>query len=243
MGALAAGLVGGFFAFGGWWDASKLAGEVRDPAKTLPRALAYGVLIVTIVYILTSAVFMYLVPLSSGMDDKAFAAQVGRVLFGEIGGQVFAGVVVVSVFGSLAAFMMAAPRVYYAMARDRLFFKSISEIHPRFHTPARAVALQAVLASVIVAAGTFDQIVAYFFFVTVIFIALSVAGLILVRRKQRPEEDLVYKTTGYPLTPLFFLSLVTLLLFLLAMRNPFQAFLGVGIVALGAPVYYLLFRR
>jgi basic amino acid/polyamine antiporter, APA family len=242
LGALAAGLVGGFFAFGGWWDASKLAGEVRDPARTLPRALAFGVLIVTFVYVVTSAVFMYLVPLSPDMDDKAFAAQVGRVLFGAVGGQVFAGIVVVSVFGSLAAFIMAAPRVYYAMARDRLFFKSISQVHTRFGTPARAIALQAALASVIVAVGTFDKVVAYFFFVTVVFIALSVAGLILIRRK-RLNENLAYKTTGYPFTPLVFLALVTLLLVLLALHNPFQAFLGVAVVALGAPVYYLIFRR
>ncbi|HYJ47170.1 MAG TPA: amino acid permease, partial [Pyrinomonadaceae bacterium] len=171
--ALATGLIGAFFAFGGWWDVGKLAGEVREPEKVLPRVFAYGVLIVTAVYIITSAVFMYLVPVGSVTSDETFAAQAGEVLFGGVGAQVFSAIVALSVLGSLAAFMMGAPRVYYAMARDRLFFKAVSEVNQRFDTPARAILLQAVLASLLVAAGSFSEIVAYFFFVTIVFIAMT----------------------------------------------------------------------
>jgi APA family basic amino acid/polyamine antiporter len=241
MGALAGGLIGAFFAFGGWWDVSKIAGEVRSPARTLPRALALGVSIVTFVYIMTSAVFMYLVPLKTVASDETFAAQAGEALFGGAGAQVFSAIVVVSVLGSLAAYIMAAPRVYYAMARDRLFFKTVAEVHPRFGTPARAIALQAILASLLVAIGSFNDIVAYFFFVTIVFIALTVAAVFVFRR--RKGNDSTYRTPGYPLTPLFFMLLITLLLVLLAANNPKQAFLGVGVVALGAPVYSLLFRK
>ncbi|MFS8085110.1 MAG: APC family permease [Acidobacteriota bacterium] len=240
LAGLAGGLVAGFFSFGGWWDVTKLAGEVRDPARTLPRALIYGVTIVTLAYVATSAVFLYLVPLGTVTSGETFAAQAGEVLFGRAGGNVFAGIVVITVLGSLAALIMSAPRVYFAMARDGLFISAAASVHPRFGTPARAIALQALLASVLVALGRFNQIVSYFVFVVVIFIALTVAALFVLRRKKgRPE----YLTPGYPVTPFVFLVLVALLLFLLGSNNPEQAFAGVGVVALGVPVYYLLIRR
>jgi len=241
LAALAGGMLAAFFSFGGWWDVTKLAGEVRDPARTLPRALMYGVVIVTLVYILTSAVFLYLVPLDAVASGETFAAQAGEVLFGRAGGQIFSAIVIVAVLGSLTAIIMSAPRVYFAMACDGLFVPAVAVIHPRFGTPARAIALQALLASVLVVLGNFNQIVSYFIFVVVIFIALTVAALFILRRGQSRRHE--YLTPGYPVTPIIFLSLVTLLLFLLGSNSPRQALLGVGVVTLGIPVYYLLFRR
>jgi basic amino acid/polyamine antiporter, APA family len=242
MAALASGMVSAFFSFGGWWDLTKVAGEVRDPERTLPRALVYGVLLVTMLYILTSAVFLYLVPVGRVATGETFAAQAGEALFGAAGGRVFSSIVIVSVLGSLAAIIMAAPRVYYAMARDRLFLSSVARLHPRTHTPARAIITQAVLASLLVALGTFNQIIAYFIFVAVCFVALTVASLFVLRRKLGHESTL-YRTPGYPLTPVLFLALVAVLLFLLAANSPGQAFLGVAVVASGLPVYHLFFRR
>src|SRR5436190_6794196 len=239
-GALAGAFVGAFFAFGGWWEISKLGGEARDPARTLPRALALGVGIVTAIYILTSAVFLYLVPLERVTPGETFSAQAGELLFGPAGGKVFAWIVIVAVLGSLLGLLMALPRVYYAMARDGVFFKSVGVVHPRFGTPARAIVIQAAVASVYVALGTFNQIIAYFVFVTVLFVGLTVAGLFQIRRRSPAS---VYRTWGYPLTPALFLVLVVVLLVLLAGHNPLQAGLGVAIVALGAPVYVFLFRR
>jgi APA family basic amino acid/polyamine antiporter len=238
---LAGATVAAFFSFGGWWDVTKVAGEVRDPAHTLPRALIYGVVIVTLVYILTSAVFLYLIPLEAVTSSETFAAQAGEVLFGRAGAQVFSAIVVVAVLGSLAAIIMSAPRVYFAMARDGLFISAAATIHPRFGSPARAIALQALLASLLVLLGSFNQIVSYFVFVVVIFIALTVAALFVLRRTS--EHPPQYLTPGYPVTPVIFLLLVAGLLFLLASNNPKQAFVGAGVVALGIPVYYLLFRR
>lgn len=242
-GAFAGGMVGAFFSFGGWWDLSKLAGEVRDPERTLPRALALGVVIVTVVYILTSAVFLYLVPVERVTSGETFAAQAGEVLFGRAGGTIFAAVVLVSVFGSLAGVIMAAPRVYYAMACDGLFLRSVAAVHPRLKTPARAIALQAGLASLLVALGAFNQIVAYFIFVAVLFIGLTVGAVFVLRRKgggTAPESaHPAYLIPVYPVTPLLFLALVGALLVLLAGSNPTQAFLGVAVVALGLPVYYM----
>jgi APA family basic amino acid/polyamine antiporter len=241
LGALAAGIVGAFFSFGGWWDLSKLAGEVHDPERTLPQALVYGVTILTAVYILTSAAFIYLVPLEQVTSGETFAAQAGEVLFGQLGGRILSGIVIVAVLGSLAAVVMSAPRVYFAMARDGLFIPAAAVIHPRYGTPARAIIIQATLASLLVLVGTFNTIISYFVFVVVIFIALTVAALFVLRR--RAAGAVVYRTPGYPVTPVIFLLLIALLLFLLGGHNPKQAILGVGVVALGLPVYYLLFRR
>lgn len=240
-GALAGGMIAAFFSFGGWWDVSKLAGEVRRPAYTLPRALAYGVLVVTLVYVSTSASFIYLVPLERVASGETFAAQAGEVLFGRLGGQLFSAVVIVAVLGSLAGVIMSAPRVYFAMARDGMFFRAVARVHPRYGTPARAIALEAALACVLALLGTFNEIVSYFVFVVVIFLALTVAALFVLRRRSTSEPE--YQTPGYPATPVAFLLLIALLLILLAGGNPRQSALGVAVVAAGLPVYYLLFRR
>jgi APA family basic amino acid/polyamine antiporter len=234
--ALGAALVGAFFSFGGWWDAVKIGGEVRDPGRTLPRALALGVIAVTIVYVVISTVFIYLVPIEKVGSSTTFVAQAGEVLFGHAGGVIFAAIVVVSVLGSLAAFMISAPRVYYAMAGDGLFLRSVAQTHPRFGTPARAVAVQGIIASALVAVGSFEQIVAYFFFVVIFFLGLTIAGLFMLRRRPAQSESAVL-TPGYPLTPLAFLALVAAMLALLAVRSPREAALGCAVVLAGWPVY------
>jgi len=235
VGALAGALVSAFFSFGGWWDVSKLAGEVRDPSRTLPRALAIGLGIVTAVYLVTSAVFFYLVPVSEVTSGETFAAQAGERLFGPSGGAIFGLVVVISVLGSLAALLMVAPRVYFAMARDGLFPSPIARLHDRFETPARAIALQAVLASILAALGRFDEIIAYFIFVTVIFIALTVAAVFVLRRRESTLPE--YVTFGYPVTPILFIAMMVVLAVMLGASRPREALLGTAVVLLGLPFY------
>jgi basic amino acid/polyamine antiporter, APA family len=237
--ALAGGAVGAFFAFAGWWELSRLAGEVREPQKNLPKALSIGVILLTVIYVSTSAVFMYLVPLEKITSDETFAAQAGEALFGATGGKIFALVVVVSVLGTLVAYLMASPRVYYAMARDGLFFDSIARLHPRFKTPHRATIIQAILAAVLILSGNFEQIISYFFFVVVVFIALTVAGLFIIRRREFDG----YKTPFFPLTAIIFLGLTAMVLLLIFLKNPLQAILGGAVVILGLPIYYWLFRQ
>lgn len=239
--ALAGGAVGAFFSFAGWWDLGKLAGEVKNPARTLPRALTYGVIIVTIVYVLTSLNFVYLVPLDQVTSGETFAAQAGEVLFGRAGGLIFSLIVVIAVLGSITAVVMSAPRVYFAMARDGLFVPSVAVLHNRFETPARAIALQAVLASVLVVAGNFNEIVSYFIFIVVVFIGLSVAALFKFRGED--TNGVRFLTPGYPVTPIVFLVMLVVLLVLLMGNNPRQALLGVAIVSLGLPVYLFLYRN
>jgi len=242
IGALAGGLVGAFFSFGGWWDLSKLAGEVREPQRTLPRALLAGVSILTFVYILTSAAFIYLVPLERVTSGEIFVAQAGEAMFGRAGGNVLSSIVIVAVFGSLAAVVMSAPRVYFAMAKDRLFVPAAAVLHPRFDTPARAILIQAALASLLVLLGSFDTIISYFIFVAVIFIGLTVASLFVFRRRDSSTNG-VALTPAYPLPPVVFLLLTALILFLLGARRPREAVLGVIVVLLGLPVYYFALRE
>ncbi len=236
--ALAGAFVAVFFSFGGWWEVTKIAGEVRDPARTLPRALWIGLLAVTLLYLMTTLAFVYVIPISEVQPGEAFVAQAGGVLLGEAGGRTLAAIVIVCVLGSLGAMLMLAPRLYFAMAQDRLFPEAAAAVHPRFGTPARAIGLQAVLASVLVALGTFDSIVAYFVFITVVFIGLTVASVFVLKRRTPG-----WHVPGYPWTPVVFLAMVAVLLLLMAMNSPRQALLGMVIVALGVPVYRVIDGR
>ena len=240
--ALGGAMVAAFFSFGGWWDVSKIAGEVKDPARTMPRALVLGVLGVTAVYMAVSAVFLYLVPLEKVTSDETFVAQAGEVLFGHAGGNFLAAIVVVCVLGSLAVFTMAAPRVYYAMAKDGLFLKAVARPHRRFGTPAYAIGLQGAIAAGLVIVGNFQQIISYFIFVAVLFLGLAVGGLFVLRRRKGGEETATI-ASGYPVTPVIFILLVAVLLVLLAGHNPAQAALGCVVVLAGAPVYFYLRRK
>jgi len=239
--SLGVGMVAAFYSFGGWWEVSKIAGEVRDPGRTLQRAMILGVLLVTAIYVLVSGVFLYLVPLGKVASDETFVAQVGAILFGPAGGIVFAAIVVVCVLGSLAGFVIAAPRVYYAMAKDGLFLSAVARLHPKFGTPAAAIAIQGVISTLLVAVSSFQQIIAYFIFVAVLFLGLTVAGLFTMRGKLRETEAAIL-VPGYPVTPLVFLSFVALMLVVLAIHAPSQSALGILVVLAGVPVYEV-FRR
>ena len=233
--ALAGALVLAFFSFGGWWEAAKLAGEVRDPRRVLPRALALGVSAVTLLYVSVSAVFLYLVPIEASGSDETFAAQAGVAIFGPAGGRALSALVVVFVTSALFAFMTFAPRLYYAMARDGAAPAFAGRISARTGSPVLAIVVQAALASALVVLGSFETIVAYFVFVTVAFLALTVAGLY---RLPRPDPG-GYRVPGWPLTPLVFLAMLLVTLALLGASNPRQALLGLAVVAAGAPVYHL----
>jgi APA family basic amino acid/polyamine antiporter len=236
-GAVAGAFVAAFFSFGGWWEVTKIAGEVRDPERTLPRALTLGLLGVMLLYTAATLSFIYVIPIAMVADGQGFVAQVGEAIVGPGGGAVVALIVIVCVLGSLGVMQMLAPRLYFAMAQDGLFPAGAAAVHPRFGTPARAIATQAVLASALVALGTFDTIVAYFVFITVVFIAATVGSVFVLRRR-----DPAFRVPGYPWTPIVFLVMVATLLTLLALNNPVQAVLGLGLVAAAVPVYQLIGR-
>jgi len=171
--AVAGATVAAFFSFGGWWEASKIAGEVRNPRRNLPLAFTCGVLLVTVVYLLVSFAFLSVVPLDRIVSNTAFVAQFGEALFGSLGGRVLSGCVLLSVLGGMMAMTMAAPRVYYAMARDGAFFSVFGRLHSRFGTPANAVLLHRIGAAGSVLRGVRPDTVLYHFFGDLLSRALS----------------------------------------------------------------------
>ena len=231
-GALAGAFVGVFFTFGGWWEVTKIAGEVREPSRTLPRALWAGLTIVTLLYLAATLAFIYVLPIERVNAGEAFVAQVGQTILGPSGGEAIAGIVVVCVLGSLAAMLMVGPRLYVAMAEDGLLVRGIAAVHPRFGTPSRAILVQAFLATVLVALGTFESIVSYFVFITVVFIALTVASVFVLKRR-----DPQWHVPGYPWTPAVFLLMAAAVLVLIATNSPLEALLGSAVVLAGVPVY------
>ncbi len=229
--ALPVALISAFVSFGGWWDMSKLAGEVRDPARTVPRALVLGVSTVTLAYVGLSAVFLYLVSTSSIGNEKGFVALAGEALFGRAGGVVLSSIVVVALLGSLAAVFMAFPRVYYALARDGLFFSTVAAVHPRTGAPVRAIAIQAVLATALVLTGSFDQILKYFMAPTLLFLALA-AGSTFMLRASNPTCVI----PGHPASTLGFLVPTSILVIATVANDWQRALLGLGVLVLGVPV-------
>jgi APA family basic amino acid/polyamine antiporter len=163
------------------------------------------------------------------------------VLFGKAGADILSAAVVICVVGSVAALVMVCPRVYYAMARDGVFLHVVAQLHPRFGTLVRAIGIQGMLTALLVAIGAFDQIIASFIFVAVLFLGLTVSTLFVFRRRDASLGSApTVRAMGYPLTPLAFLALIVLLLALTFFHSPQQVLLGCGVVLLGLPVYALL---
>ena len=237
--ALALGLVAVFFSFGGFWEASRIAGEVRNAPRTMPLALAAGIACVTLVYLATTAAFIYLVPVERATSASAFARQAGERLLGPDGPAVLALIVAVSIVSSVLALLIMAPRLYVAMSGDGLFPTALASVHPRTMAPARATALLALLASIFTLIATFQQIVAFFMCTTLTFIALAAAGLVVLRRRAPAPS---FRAPGYPVTVAAFVLLVTAIVVLIALNRPVQAGLGAAIVLLGLPVHRLLAR-
>jgi APA family basic amino acid/polyamine antiporter len=233
--AIALASVAAFFSFGGFWEASRVAGEVRDPQRTLPRALALGVGVVAAAYLTTTLAFIYLVRPEQATTAAAFAASAGGALFGSAGGRILAAIVVLSILGSMMGLLLMAPRVYYAMSRDGLFSRAIARLHPRRGVPDRATLLLAALATAYVLAGTFQQIVSFFICTAIAFVALAVAGLLVIRRRDGRYAG--FRAPGYPVTPALFIAMVGMVLVLVLVARPLEALAGFAIVLSGLPAY------
>jgi basic amino acid/polyamine antiporter, APA family len=231
--AIAGATVSAFFSFGGWWEAGKIAGEVRNPRKNLPLAFTCGVLLVTLVYLLVSFAFLSVVPLEHIVSNTAFVAQFGEALFGSVGGKVLSACVLLSVLGGLMALTMAAPRVYYAMAKDGAFFSAFGRLHPRFGTPANAVLLQTGLALLVLCFGAFDRILSFIIFSAICFLALSAASLFRLKEPVR--------RWWYPTAPILFLFGCTVINLLILMHDPLPALLGLAAVLCGDPIRRFFF--
>jgi APA family basic amino acid/polyamine antiporter len=233
--AMALGLVSVFFSFGGFWEASRIANEVRDARRTMPVALVAGVACVTAVYVATTIGLVYAVPVQQVTSASAFARLAGEAMLGPAGPGTLAVIVVLSVLTSLLALMIMAPRLYLAMSRDGLFPTALATVDRATRAPVRATLLLAGLASVFAYVGTFQQILAFFMCTTLAFVALAAGSLIVVRR--RGGAGAPFQTPGYPLAPVLFIVLVAVVVLLVAMNRPVQAFAGFALVLLGVPFH------
>jgi APA family basic amino acid/polyamine antiporter len=241
--ALALGLVAAFFSFGGFWEASRVAGEVRDPNRTLPRALGLGVAAITAVYLMTTVAFLYLVPAEAATNAAEFTQRAGFALAGSAGPQWLAAVVLLSVVASLAALLMLAPRLYVAMARDAVLPRFIAPRDRSRDTSPAGTVLLAGLATLYSFLGSFQQIVAFFFCTALAFVALSACGVFVLRRRPSSGDAAGFRCPGYPFVPGSFVLLLVTVVSMVAAARPVQALSGVAIVLIGLPVYRLLRAR
>jgi APA family basic amino acid/polyamine antiporter len=231
------------FAYGGWQTSSFLGGEVRDPRKTLPRGLILGVLGVIAVY--TSVNFVYVRALGpAGLAATTTpASAVMRGALGPRGGALIAAGIAFSAFGFLAQSMLTAPRVYFAMAEDRVFFRTVAWVHPRTRVPVVAIALQGVWAILIALTGTYAQVVNYVVAMDSVFFGLT--GVCLLRLRHRdasssaaPPGTIGYRVPGHPWTTLLFIAAEWLVVLSTFARDPRRSFIGLAIAVAGLPVYF-----
>ncbi len=234
-------LIGILFAYDGWAASTSLSGEVRDPGRSLPRALIGGMAAVVTVYLLVNVAYLYALPIATMAASPLVAADAATQVIGG-GAALIAALVVLSTFGALNAIVMSDPRVFFAMANDRLFFRGLSAVHPRFLTPHRSIVFTGGVALLYVFIRTFEQLAEAFIVGVWPFLALMVAGVIVLRRRS-PGHQRPYRTLGYPYTPLLFLLASILLIGNALIEHPLTTLLSFGVTLLGIPVYLLWSRR
>jgi APA family basic amino acid/polyamine antiporter len=218
-----------------------VAEETERPERNIPLALMIGIGIVTVCYVALNAVYFYVLPFDRVTASPRVAGDAATVVLGPSGGTVVAGLVVLSVFGAMSGSVLAAPRVYFAMARDGLLFQWAGRVHPRFRTPHRAILLQAIWASVLAWTGSYRQLFTRVIFSQWAFFALMGVGVFLLRR--RADYRPAYRIWGYPWVPAIFVLASSAIVVNRLASEPADSALGLGLVMLGLPVYYLWGRR
>ena len=227
----------GLFAFGGWHMVTYTAEETVNPTQTIPRSLMIGIAVVTVSYIGLNLVYTMNLPMQAVMTSTRIAADTFEVLIGPGAARAISALVMFSAFGALNGIVMMGPRVYYQMAQDGLFFKWASHLEPSFKTPDRAIILQAIVASVLVATGSYRALFTRVIYTEWIFFALLALGVVLMRK--RPGYAPAWRMPLVPVAPMLFV-IVSLLIVLNQIRADWQnAAIGLAIVATGIPAYYL----
>jgi len=225
------------WAFDGWHNITYIAGEIERPRRNLPVALVAGTLAITGLYLLMNYVYLLALPVREMTGVVRIAERASGALFGGTGAGAISAAVIVSTFGALNGAIFVAPRVYYAMARDGIFFRKVGEVHPRFGTPAFAILVQAVWASILTLTGTYEQLFTYVVFVSLIFWIAATASVFVLRRRF-PDLARPYKTSGYPVVPMIFILATSAILVNTLFARPVESVAGLGITVLGVPVYY-----
>ncbi len=235
-------MVAVFWAFDGWNNVNFVAGEIKNPARNLPLAIIGGTALVGLIYVMVNVVYLKALPISEMAGVVTIADSASSVLFGKTASMFLTVAILISIVGALNGNVLVGPRVYYAMAKDGLFFKKMGTVHPRFKTPSVAIVTQAVWSSVLALSGTIERLFVYIIFSAVIFWIITVAGVFTLRKKQ-PDLPRPYKTWGYPVTPIIFIIACTGILINTLFESPLESLAGLGITMIGIPVYFYWQRQ
>ncbi|NCU03327.1 MAG: amino acid permease, partial [Chitinophagaceae bacterium] len=243
LGAIAASMTGSIFSSDAWNNVTFIAGEIKNPKRNIGLSLFLGTLIVTIIYIAANIMYISVLPLNGGEQSIAFAKQdrvavtAANEIFGSIGTYVIAVMIMISTFGCINGLVLSGARVYYTMAQDGLFFKQAGTLNENA-VPQWALWAQCVWASLLCLSGQYGDLLDMISFVVVLFYVLTIIGIFVLRVK-RPDIERPYKAFAYPVLPVIYIILGLTFCFFLIIMKPLYAGIGLGIVLLGIPVYYL----
>jgi basic amino acid/polyamine antiporter, APA family len=232
------GMIGVLWAYEGWQYVTFSAGEAMNPQRTFPRAIVIGTASLIGIYLFANVGYLAALGTAGVATSDRVAAEAVGAIVGPSAAKLIAAVILVSIFSATNGLTISAPRVYYAMAKDGLFFRKLAEVHPRFGTPAVSIIAGTAWAMVLAASGTFEQLLTYVVFVGWIFYALG-AACVFVLRRTRPDADRPFRVPGYPWTPLLFIAAAVALVANTIATQPGRAAVGIGVVLLGLPVYFI----
>jgi APA family basic amino acid/polyamine antiporter len=243
FGAIGVAMSKALFAYDAWNTVTFTAGEIREPQRNVPRALIAGTLVTTLAYAAACAAYLYVLPIDkmASVVENRVAADVASVLLGPAGVTLVSLAILVSTFGCANGLVLSGARVFYAMARDGVFFRAAGRVDPRRQTPRAALVLQGVWSVVLAVSGTYDRLLTYVTFASLGFNALTVVALLVLRRT-RAEAPRPYRTWGYPLTPALYLAGALFFLVYIFAGDPRDACAGLGLVAIGWPAYAVFTR-
>ena len=235
-------LIGVLWSYGGWQHTSFVAGEAKNARRTVPRAMIIGSLVVGCVYLLTNLAYLFLLPVHEiARADSLAADAVSTVI--PFGGTLIACIIAISVFGTAGIYTLSSPRIYYAMAYDGLFFKKLARVHPRFRTPVSAIVTQSSWAILLLLFwGTFEDLITYVVFIDWIFFGLTAVSIYIFRRT-RKKAARPYKTLGYPVTPVIFITITAFFVVNTLIEKPKQAWVGLIFMSIGVLFFYFFKKR
>jgi APA family basic amino acid/polyamine antiporter len=235
------GMIGVLWAYEGWQYVSFSAGETVDPQRTFGRGIVVGTLLLIGIYVFANVGYFSALGISGVAASNRVASDAAEAVLGSWAARVLSVVILISIFSASNGMMLTLPRLFYAMSRDRLFFKKLAEVHPRFGTPAAAIVLTAIWASVLVLSGSFEQLLTYVVFMSWLWFALAALAIFVFRRKE-PNTPRPFKTPGYPVTPAVFILAALIIVANTVIAQPVQSLIGLGITLVGIPAY-LWWRR